>query len=134
MTSYLVSFFDEENGDLVSSFGIEASSTLDMLYNILSQEWEQGGILMIHEDDMDDIFENFLIQILREDPIEDWGFHIFKLKEFCKLGLSISKFLKDSAKDLSPDKMLDIFCSVIKDAFEEQSWEGYTFEYEIEEK
>jgi hypothetical protein len=64
MTSYLVSFFDEENGDLVSSFGIEASSTLDMLYNILSQEWEQGGILMIHEDDMDDIFENFLIQIL----------------------------------------------------------------------
>lgn len=134
MAIYEVNFFDEEDGNLVSTFGIEASSTLEMLYKILNQEWEQGGILMIYDDDMDGIFEDFLSQILRDVPAEDLEFHIFKLKEFCKLGLSISKFLKDYAKDLSPGKILNIFCSDIKDYFETQSWEGYTFGYDIEEK
>lgn len=127
---------EEESDDEVFFLEIEAKSRTEMLYNILSEEWLQSGHFTLDSVELGDIFFNLLSSLSGgedwADPEDaDHGYYLFKLKEFCRLNLSIREFLDEDLKEISEEDILDYFCSSINDLFHYEAGSINHFYYEI---
>jgi len=138
MSTYKVTFLGEDGGDEEVFFlEIEASSRTQMMYNILNEEWNQAGYFNLNDDDIRNVFFNFLSMLSGgadwTDPDDaDNDYYLYKLKEFSKLNLNIRDFLDKNLKEISEEDILDYFCSSINDLFNYETAGTENFYYEIE--
>ena len=58
MSKYTIGFFDN-NDDEVFRLDIEGGSRTKLLYNIITEEWEQNGVFTVDSDDWTDVIWNF---------------------------------------------------------------------------
>ena len=124
MSKYEVNFFASNEGELVFTLNIDGGTRTKLIYNILSQEWEQSGYFNIDYGEWEDIVWNFLQGIFKdpEYPYGDDGELSYEYKKFlynlemlAEYNLSIRNLLEESNYEIQEEEILNIFCeSIVK--------------------
>jgi len=120
MTTYKCEFY--ETGDLVMTLEIEGETRIDILKNILDNEWIQYGDFVIEEEDLEAIILNLLFGNLNKDSddyLDDLKYkeYVYKLKTNLNLGLDLRAFLSEAQKGVNVINIVNYFCKQIIDEF-----------------
>ena len=120
MTMYKCEFY--ETGDLVMTLEIEGETRIDILKNILDNEWIQYGDFVIEEEDLEAIILNLLFGNLNKDSDDylddaEYREYIYKLKTNLNYGLDLRPFLSEDQKDVDAINIVDYFCKQTSDEF-----------------
>ena len=120
MTMYKCEFY--ETGDLVMTLEIEGETRIDILKNILDNEWIQYGDFVIEEEDLEAIILNLLFGNLNKDSddyLDDLKYkeYVYKLKTNLNLGLDLRAFLSEAQKGVNVINIVNYFCKQIIDEF-----------------
>ena len=111
-----------ESGDLVMTLEIEGETRIDVLKNILNNEWTQYGDFVIEEQDLEAIILNLLFGNLNKDS-EDYSDdlkyqeYLYRLKTNLNLGLDLRPFLSEDQKEVNTINIIDYFCKQTSDEF-----------------
>jgi hypothetical protein len=111
-----------ESGDLVMTLEIEGETRIDVLKNILNNEWTQYGDFVIEEQDLEAIILNLLFGNLNKDS-EDYSDdlkyqeYLYRLKTNLNLGLDLRPFLSEDQKEVNAINIIDYFCKQTSDEF-----------------
>lgn len=111
-----------ESGDLVMTLEIEGETRIDVLKNILNNEWTQYGDFVIEEQDLEAIILNLLFGNLNKDS-EDYSDdlkyqeYLYRLKTNLNLGLDLRPFLSEDQKEINAINIIDYFCKQTSDEF-----------------
>jgi hypothetical protein len=111
-----------ETGDLVMTLEIEGETRIDILKNILDNEWIQYGDFVIEEEDLEAIILNLLFGNLNKDSDDylddaEYREYIYKLKTNLNYGLDLRPFLSEDQKDVDAINIVDYFCKQTSDEF-----------------
>ena len=117
---YRAQFYD--GGDLVMILEIEGKTRIEILKNIIQNQWTQEGFFVIEDHEIDDIIMN-LVGGLNSSSVyylddNKWQEYLYKLKTHLELGLDLRKFLSDGNKEINSMDIFKRFCDEIKDDFE----------------
>jgi hypothetical protein len=120
MAMYKCEFY--ETGDLVMTLEIEGETRIDILKNILDNEWIQYGDFVIEEEDLEAIILNLLFGNLNKDSddyLDDLKYkeYVYKLKTNLNLGLDLRAFLSEAQKGVNVINIVNYFCKQIIDEF-----------------
>jgi hypothetical protein len=115
-----------ETGDLVMTLEIEGETRIDILKNILDNEWIQYGDFVIEEEDLEAIILNLLFGNLNKDSddyLDDLKYkeYVYKLKTNLNLGLDLRAFLSEAQKGVNVINIVNYFCKQIIDEFMESN-------------
>jgi hypothetical protein len=111
-----------ESGDLIMTLEIEGESRIDVLKNILDNEWTQYGDFVIEEQDLEAIILNILFGNLNKDSQDyldayKYQEYLYKLKTNLNYGLDLRPFLSEDQKNVNAIKIVDYFCKQTSDEF-----------------
>jgi len=101
---------------------IEGESRIDVLKNILDNEWTQYGDFVIEEQDLEAIILNILFGNLNKDSQDyldayKYQEYLYKLKTNLNYGLDLRPFLSEDQKNVNAIKIVDYFCKQTSDEF-----------------
>jgi hypothetical protein len=137
-TEYEINFFTKRGGELVFTLGIEGGSRTKLLYNIITQNWDQGGYFRVDEDDWDDIEWNFLDIICENVPYhhedsDGYNKFIYNLEMLCKYNLNIRSVLSKSKynAEIKEKAILETLCDCLVEYFGYEAAGMDRFKYKI---
>jgi len=136
-TEYEINFFTKRRGELVFTLGIVGGSRTKLLYNIISQNWDQGGYFIVDEGDWDDIKWNFLDLICNnvpyypEDP-NGYNKFVYNLEMLCEYDLNIRGSISKYNPEIKEKDILKIFCDCIVENFDYEAAGTDKFKFKID--
>jgi hypothetical protein len=136
MSKYTIGFFDN-NEDEVFRLDIEGGSRTKLLYNIITEEWEQNGVFTVDSDDWTDVIWNFF-QFFCDNtpyPYEDpdgYAEFLYNLGMLCEYDLNIRSVISKYSSEIKELEILDNLCSSIIENFDHEAAGTAEFHYEIE--
>lgn len=134
---YEINFFTKREGELVCTLGIEGGSRTKLLYNIITQNWDQGGYFTVDEGDWDDIQWNFLdiicenVPYFPEDP-NGYNKFIYNLEMLCEYNLNIRGAVSKYNAEIKEKDILKTLCDCIVENFEYETAGADRFKFKID--
>lgn len=115
---YVVDFYVKEYGQKshAMTLDIEGNSRTEVLYNILTSNWEQQGNFQIFDDEWENIIYDF-VQILCNVEKYEGEEALYRLKLHGEYNLDLTPLLSDSDKKITSKGIIGILCDII-----EESW------------
>lgn len=134
---YEINFFTKKGGELVFTLGIEGGSRTKLLYNIITQNWDQGGYFTVDEEDWSDIEWNFLdiicenVPYYPEDP-NGYNKFIYNLKMLCQYNLNIRGSVSKYNAEIKEKAILETLCDCIVENFDYEAAGTEKFKFKIQ--
>lgn len=138
MTSeYEINFFTKKRGELVFTLGIVGGSRTKLLYNIITQNWDQGGYFTVDEDNWNDIEWNFLDIICENVPYhqenpDEYNKFIYNLEMLCEYNLNIRGAISKYNAEIKEKAILETLCDCILENFVYESGGTEEFKFKIQ--
>ncbi len=131
---YQCKFYDYD--DLVMTLEIEGDNRIEVLRNILNEEWTQVGYFSIENHEIDDIILNLLFGSLNPDSNDydddiKYKEYLYRIKTHLDYGLNLRNFLSHDNREINSIDVVEFFCKQIKEEFE-QSNDTLKIRYKIE--
>jgi hypothetical protein len=136
MSKYEVIFFNKDGDDECFRLDIEGGSRTKLLYNIITEEWDQGGTFTVDSDDWTNIIWNFF-QFFCDDPPypyedpEGYVEFLYNLEMLCEYDLNIRSVISKYSSEIKELEILDTLCSSIIENFDHEAAGTAEFYYEI---
>lgn len=109
-----------EDPELVMTLEVPGESRTEVLYNLLTENWEQFGEFIIDDEEYPDIIFDF-IQILC-DPTKYEGEEAeYRLKLHSEMNLDLRPLLDQNDKNINAVGIIEIFCGCVKESWEFQN-------------
>ena len=134
---YEINFFTKKRGELVFTLGIVGGSRTKLLYNIITQNWDQGGYFTVDEGDWDNIEWNFLdilcgdVPYHHEDP-DGLNKFMYNLRMLCEYNLNIRSVLSKYDAEIKEKSILETFCDCIVENFDFETGGTEKFKFKIQ--